>query len=63
MDKDRIAGAMKKAKGNLKEAVGKVTGDAKTEAEGKAERAEGQMQSAAGGIKDALRDATRNTDR
>ena len=29
MDKDRIAGAAKQAKGAVKEAAGKVTGDAK----------------------------------
>ena len=42
MDKDRIEGAAKQAKGTVKEAWGKVTGDAKTEAEGKADKAEGQ---------------------
>ena len=36
MDKDRIEGAGKQAKGSVKEALGKVTGDAKTEADGKA---------------------------
>ena len=44
MDKDRVAGAAKQAKGKLKETVGKVTGDAKTEAEGKADQ--GQRQGA-----------------
>ncbi len=38
MDKDRIEGAAHQVKGSLKEAVGKVTGDAKTEAEGAAEK-------------------------
>ena len=42
MDKDRIEGAGKQAKGKVKETWGKVTGDAKTEAEGKADKAEGQ---------------------
>jgi len=36
MDKDRAKGAMHQAKGAIKEGAGKVTGDAKTEAEGKA---------------------------
>ena len=37
--------------------LGKVTGDAKTEAEGKADKAEGRVQNAVGGMKDAARDA------
>jgi len=38
MDKDRIAGSAKQAKGSVKEAIGKVTGDTKTQAEGAAEK-------------------------
>ena len=38
MDKDRIEGAAKQAKGTVKEAVGKVVGDAKLQAEGKADQ-------------------------
>jgi uncharacterized protein YjbJ (UPF0337 family) len=57
MDKDRIEGAAKQAKGTVKETWGKVTGDAKTEAEGKADKAEGKVQNAVGGMKDAARDA------
>lgn len=49
MDKDRIVGAAKQAKGSIKEAVGKLTGDTKTQAEGAAEKAEGKVQNAAGG--------------
>ena len=55
MDKDRIAGSAKVVKGKVKEAVGKVLGDAKLNAEGKADQAEGKVQNAVGGIKDALR--------
>jgi uncharacterized protein YjbJ (UPF0337 family) len=57
MDKDRIEGAAHQAKGAVKEAVGKVTGDAKTEAEGAAEKAAGKVQNAVGGMKDAAREA------
>lgn len=57
MDKDRIEGSATQAKGAVKEAFGKVTGDAKTEAEGKTEKAAGKMQNAVGGAKDAARDA------
>jgi uncharacterized protein YjbJ (UPF0337 family) len=52
MDKDRIEGAAKQAKGTIKETVGKVTGDAKIEAEGKADKTEGKVQNTVGGIKD-----------
>jgi len=58
MDKDRVEGMAHQAKG-AKEAAGKVTGDPKTEAEGKAEKAAGKVQNAAGGVKDSLRDATK----
>ena len=44
MDKDRIEGAAKQIKGTIKEAIGKVTGDTKIEAEGVAERAAGKVQ-------------------
>ncbi len=57
MDKDRIEGAAHQVKGSLKEAVGKVTGDAKTEAEGAAEKAAGKVQNAVGGLKDSAREA------
>jgi uncharacterized protein YjbJ (UPF0337 family) len=57
MDKDRIEGAARQAKGAIKEAVGKVTGDSKTQAEGVAEKAAGRVQNSVGGAKDAARDA------
>ena len=49
MDKDRIAGVAHQIKGRVKEAVGKVTGDAKTRAEGAAEKTAGRVQNAVGG--------------
>ncbi len=55
MDKDRKAGAAKQIKGSIKEAIGKATGDAKLEAEGKADKAVGKVQNAIGGLKDALK--------
>jgi uncharacterized protein YjbJ (UPF0337 family) len=55
MDKDRIAGTAKQAKGAVKELAGKATGDAKLQAEGKADKAAGKVQNAVGGIKDTLR--------
>ena len=55
MDKDRVAGAAKQAKGAVKEAVGKATGDAKLKNEGMADKAAGKVQNAIGGVKDAFR--------
>lgn len=56
MDSDRVKGAAHQAKGAVKEVVGKLTGDTKTEAEGKAEKAAGKVQNAVGGMKDSARD-------
>jgi len=49
VDKDRIAGTAKEAKGSVNEAAGKVVGDAKLQSDGKAERtaARSRMPSAA----------------
>ena len=57
MDKDRIAGSAKVIKGAVKEAIGKATGDAKLETEGKADKVEGKVQNAIGGVQDTVRDA------
>ena len=55
-DHDRVEGAAKNIGGNIKEAAGKVTGDEKLKAEGRAEQVEGKVQNAVGGLKDTLRD-------
>ena len=55
MDKDRIEGAVERAKGAAKEIAGKITGDAKLEAEGKVQKATGSVQNAVGGVKDTIR--------
>lgn len=54
-DKDRIEGAAKNIGGKLKEGGGKITGDEKLKAEGRADQVEGKVQNAVGGVKDALR--------
>jgi len=59
MDKDRIAGAAKEVKGSVKEAIGKVVGDAKLQSDGKAERTAGKIQNAVGGIKDTVREVVK----
>lgn len=55
-DHDRVEGAGKNLGGKLKEAAGKVTGDEKLKAEGRADQVEGKVQNAVGGVKDSLRD-------
>jgi uncharacterized protein YjbJ (UPF0337 family) len=54
-DEDRVEGSGKQLGGNIKEAAGKVTGDEKLKAEGKADKFEGKVQNAVGGVKDALK--------
>ncbi|CAA6604553.1 conserved hypothetical protein [Rhodospirillaceae bacterium LM-1] len=56
MDKDRIAGSAKQAKGSVKIAVGNALGDSKMVADGKDDKAMGKVQNAIGGVKDAVRD-------
>ena len=60
MDKDRINGSANQAKGAVKQAAGKMTGDAKLKAEGTADKAKGKVPNAVGGAKDALRDSSRH---
>lgn len=60
MNKDRIEGSANQAKGAAKEAVGKMTGDAKLQGEGAADKAAGKVQNAVGGVKDAVKDATKH---
>ena len=55
-DQDRIEGAAKNIGGKIKEGVGKLTGDEKLKAEGKADQFAGKVQNTIGGIKDAVND-------
>ena len=55
MDKDRIDGMWKQAKGAMKEAGSKIAGDEKLKAEGKLDKTEGKIQNAVGGLKDEIR--------
>ena len=55
MDKDRVIGSAKQVKGEVKKVVGKAVGDAKLESEGKADKIEGKVQNAVGGLKDTLK--------
>ncbi len=58
MDREHVKGAADKAKGAMKDAAGKVTGDTKLQSEGKIDKAKGAAHKAAGDVKDAARKAT-----
>jgi uncharacterized protein YjbJ (UPF0337 family) len=60
MDKDRIEGSANQAKGKIKETLGKLTGDAKLQAEGNSEKIAGKVQNVVGGIKDTIKDAAKS---
>ncbi len=55
MDRNRVEGAADKLGGKLKEGVGKLTGDSKLQAEGKADQMKGGVKNAVGGAADALK--------
>ena len=55
MNKDQAKGTLEKAKGSAKETTGKVVGNQKLEAEGKADKAAGSVQKKVGDVKDAAK--------
>ena len=57
MDKDRITGSAKDFAGKVEGTVGDISGDAKTQAEGRFREAAGTAQNLYGQAKDAARDA------
>jgi uncharacterized protein YjbJ (UPF0337 family) len=57
MDKEHLKGAADKAKGAVKEAAGKMTGDKRLEVEGKMDKAKGEARQALGDVKDAIKHA------
>lgn len=60
MDEVRVEGFGKRVTGSLKEAIGKITGDTKTQAEGAAEKAAGTVQNTAGGARNPVRKALKH---
>ena len=60
MDREHVKGAVDKAKGAIKDAAGKVTGDKELRVEGKLDKAKGSAHNAAGDVKDALRKAAKD---
>ncbi|MGF7161624.1 uncharacterized protein YjbJ (UPF0337 family) [Rhodoligotrophos appendicifer] len=55
MDKQHLKGAADKAKGAVKDAAGKLTGDKSLQAEGKMDKAKGEARGAVGDVKDSLK--------
>ena len=51
-----MSGTTDKIKGSVKETVGKVTGDKQTEAEGKLDKAKGDVKDAARDIKEHVKE-------
>jgi uncharacterized protein YjbJ (UPF0337 family) len=54
-DPDRIEGSSRKLAGDVKAGVGRVLGDSKLEAEGRADQAAGKAQNFWGSLKDMFR--------
>ena len=57
MDKEHAKGALDKASGAAKEAIGKVTGNDKLRAEGVADKLKGEAREVVGDIKDNIKKA------
>ena len=57
MHKDEVKGAAKEARGHVKDAIGKVTGDDKLRADGAADKVEGAVQKNVGKVREAASDA------
>jgi uncharacterized protein YjbJ (UPF0337 family) len=60
VDKEHVKGAADKAKGAVKDAAGKMTGDKEMQAEGKIDKAKGAAHQAVGDVKDAARRANKS---
>jgi uncharacterized protein YjbJ (UPF0337 family) len=55
MDREHVKGTAEKAKGSIKDTVGKVTGDKKLQSEGKLDKAKGAVHNVAGDVKDSVK--------
>ncbi|KQT87966.1 CsbD family protein [Aurantimonas sp. Leaf443] len=56
VDKHEVTGGAKELGGKLKEAAGKLVGNDRLAAEGRADQVEGKIEKNAGKMKDAVRD-------
>ncbi|WP_442286061.1 CsbD family protein [Variovorax sp. M-6] len=55
MNKDQVKGTLEKAKGSVKETVGKAVGNERLQAEGSADKVAGAVQKKVGDVKDAVK--------
>ena len=55
VDKNQVKGLARQAKGSVKQAVGKATGNRRVEAEGALEKSAGKVQKAFGDLKSKIR--------
>lgn len=58
MNNDRVDGTGRKITGSIKESIGKLTGNRRIRAEGKAEKTAGKAQDGVGKARDSVRGAT-----
>jgi uncharacterized protein YjbJ (UPF0337 family) len=59
MNKDQVKGGLEKAKGKVKEAVGKTVGNERLQSEGVADQAAGAVQKKVGDVKQAVETLTK----
>ncbi|SFM10921.1 CsbD family protein [Variovorax sp. OV329] len=59
MNKDQVKGTLEKAKGQVKEGVGKAVGNEKLQTEGAADKAAGAVQKKVGDVKEAAKTLTK----
>ena len=55
VNKDQLGGVIKQAKGSVKQTVGKVTGNKRTQAEGMADKVAGKIQKGYGDLKETIK--------
>ena len=60
MNKDQVKGRVETAKGNVKEAAGKLVGNERLTAEGQVDQAAGKTQSTVGDVKNKVGNAIKN---
>jgi uncharacterized protein YjbJ (UPF0337 family) len=63
MDEDRISGTARNAGGKIEEGIGRLTGDARTQIQGKLDQAAGAAQDLYGQTADAARDTAASFDK
>jgi len=59
MKQEHVKGNVDKAKGNVKEALGKATGNERLGAEGRADQMSGAVKKKIGDVKDAVKTVTK----